>query len=68
MKRRAAKFGRLERLLRRLVPAAAFEVFNEHGESFLANMVFHALRIQMGDGVRNTERLEDLDHNLVTPT
>ena len=47
--------------------AAAFEVFNERGESFPADMVFHALRIQMGDGVRNAERLEDLDHNLVTP-
>ena len=30
-------------------------------------MVFHAFRIQMGDGVRNAERLEDLDHNLVAP-
>jgi len=68
MKRRAAEFGRLERLLRRLVSAAAFEVFNERGEGFPADMVFHALRIQMGDGVRNTERLEELDHNLVTPT
>ena len=68
MKHRTAEFGRLERLLRRLVSAAAFEVFNERGESFLANMVFHALRIQMGDGARNSERLEDLDHNLVTPT
>ena len=68
MKRRVAEFGRLERLLRRRVSAAAFEVFNKRGEGFLANMVFHALRIQMGDGVRNTERLEDLDHNLVTPT
>ena len=67
MKRWAAKFGRLERLLRWLVSAAAFEVFNERGESFPADMVFHAFRIQMGDGVRNTERLEDLDHNLVTP-
>ena len=66
--RRAAKFGRLERLLWRLVSAAAFEVFNEHGEGFPADMVFHALRIQMGDGVRNAERLKDLDHNLVTPT
>ena len=66
-KHRAAKFGRVERLLRRLVPAAAFEVFNERGESFPADMMFHALRIQMGDGVRNPERLEDLDHNLVTP-
>jgi hypothetical protein len=47
--------------------AAAFEVFDERGESFPADMVFHALRIQVGDGVRNTERLEDLDHNLVTP-
>jgi hypothetical protein len=67
-KRRAAKFGRLERLRRRLVSAAAFEVFNERGEGFFADMVLHALRIQMGDGVRNAERLEDLDHNLVTPT
>jgi hypothetical protein len=65
--RKAAKFGRLERLLGRLVSAAAFEVFNECGESFPADMVFHAFRIQMGDGVRNPERLEDLDHNLVTP-
>lgn len=68
MKRRAAKFGRLERLLRRLVSAAAFQVFNERAESFPADMVFHALRIQMGDGVRNPERLEDLDHNLMTLT
>jgi hypothetical protein len=66
-KRRAAKFGRLERLRRRLVSAAAFEMFDERGEGFPADMVFHALRIQMGDGVRNAERLEDLDHNLVTP-
>ena len=34
MKRRVAKFGRLERLLRRLVSAAAFEVFNERGVKF----------------------------------
>jgi hypothetical protein len=66
-KRRAAKFGRLERLRRRLVSAAAFEVFDERGKGFPADMVFHALRIQMGDGARNAERLEDLDHNLVTP-
>ena len=66
-KRRAAKFGRLERLPLQLVSAAAFEVFDEHGEGFLADMVFHAFRIQMGDGVRNAERLEELDHNLVTP-
>jgi uncharacterized protein (UPF0261 family) len=62
-----AKFGRLERLPRRLVPAAAFEVFDEHGKSFFADMVFHAFRIQMGHGVRNTKRLEELDHNLVAP-
>jgi len=68
MKRRTVKFDGLERLRRRLVSAAAFEVFDERGEGFLADMVFHALRIQMGDGVRNTERFEDLDHNLVTPT
>src|SRR5664280_3891756 len=55
----------LERLLRRLASAAAFEVFDEHGEGFLADMMLHALRIQMSDGVRNTERLEELDHNLV---
>lgn len=34
MKRRVAKFGRLERLRRRLVSAAAFEVFNERGVKF----------------------------------
>ena len=68
MKRRTVKFDGLGRLRRRLVSAAAFEVFDECGEGFLADMVFHALRIQMGDGVRNAERLEDLDHNLVTPT
>jgi hypothetical protein len=39
----------------RLVSVAAFEVFNERGESFHADMVFHAFRIQMGDGVRNPE-------------
>ena len=67
MKRRAAKSGRFERLLRRLVSAAVFEVFNECGEGFLADMVFHALGVQMGDGIRNAERLEKLNHNLVTP-
>ena len=67
MRRRWRSFGRLERLLRRLVSAVVFKVFNECGEGFLADMVFHALRVQMGDGVRNPERLEELNHNLVTP-
>jgi hypothetical protein len=67
MRRRAAKFGRGERLPRRLVSGAAFQVFDKHGEGFLADMVFHAFRIQMGDGVWNTERLEEFNYNLVTP-
>jgi len=67
IKRRAAKSGRLERSPRRLASAAAFKVFYKHGEGFLADMVFHAFRIQMGDGVRNPERLEELNNNLVTP-
>ena len=67
IRRRVAKFGRFERLLRRLVSAAAFEVFDERGESFFADMVFHAFRIQMGGGIWNTERLEEFNDNLVTP-
>jgi hypothetical protein len=42
-------------------------MFDKHGERLLADMVFHPLGVQMGDGVRNAKRLEELDHNLMPP-
>jgi len=67
MKRRAAKSGSGSDYCGGWCRPLRLRCLTNAERVFLADMVFHAFRVQMGDGFRNPERLEDLDHNLVTP-